>query len=74
MTRAAAEPWKKGEDLLVLFTDGVIDARARRASGSEKKRCSKLSEKIEPSIPTRFCGECSRCSASTRVERQATTI
>jgi sigma-B regulation protein RsbU (phosphoserine phosphatase) len=25
---AAAEPWKKGEDLLVLFTDGVIDARS----------------------------------------------
>lgn len=24
---AAAAPWKKGEDLLVLFTDGVIDAR-----------------------------------------------
>jgi serine phosphatase RsbU (regulator of sigma subunit) len=25
---AAAESWKKGEDLLVLFTDGVIDARS----------------------------------------------
>src|SRR5512141_507880 len=25
---AAAEPWKKGEDLLVLFTDGVSDARS----------------------------------------------
>jgi serine phosphatase RsbU (regulator of sigma subunit) len=25
---AAAEPWRKGEDLLVLFTDGVIDARS----------------------------------------------
>src|SRR6266550_1165291 len=24
----AAESWKKGEDLLVLFTDGVIDARS----------------------------------------------
>ncbi len=24
---AAAEPWRKGEDLLVLFTDGIIDAR-----------------------------------------------
>ena len=22
---ANAEPWKKGEDLLVLFTDGIID-------------------------------------------------
>jgi sigma-B regulation protein RsbU (phosphoserine phosphatase) len=25
---SAAEPWRKGEDLLVLFTDGVIDARS----------------------------------------------
>ncbi|HUQ20981.1 MAG TPA: GAF domain-containing SpoIIE family protein phosphatase [Gemmatimonadaceae bacterium] len=25
---AAAEPWQKGEDLLVLFTDGIIDARS----------------------------------------------
>lgn len=24
---AGAEPWQKGEDLLVLFTDGIIDAR-----------------------------------------------
>jgi sigma-B regulation protein RsbU (phosphoserine phosphatase) len=25
---SAAEPWKNGEDLLVLFTDGIIDARS----------------------------------------------
>jgi len=25
---AGAEPWRKGEDLLVLFTDGIIDARS----------------------------------------------
>ena len=25
---AGTEPWKKGEDLLVLFTDGIIDAKS----------------------------------------------
>ncbi|HEU4632146.1 MAG TPA: GAF domain-containing SpoIIE family protein phosphatase [Gemmatimonadaceae bacterium] len=28
--QAAVRPWRKGEDLLVLFTDGISDARDRR--------------------------------------------
>ena len=35
---AAAEPWKKGEDLLVLFTDGVIDAASPTGQRLGEKR------------------------------------
>lgn len=42
---AAAEPWRKGEDLLVLFTDGIVDARSPTGERlGEKKVLDVVSE------------------------------
>jgi sigma-B regulation protein RsbU (phosphoserine phosphatase) len=73
---AGARPWRPGRDQLLLFTDGVSDARDRPAACSARTPCSRPRARPWSRAPTRTRSSPARSPRSTRTptgRRCATT-